>query len=221
MPKYQNISSILLVGIISYLFIESFYNVIVDINAHVFMHFSEILSIMPSLIIAALLLIIELYLFMFKKIKKAYKPFILLYLICGLRLSSQFVFLPSAIFIINFLMLFSILLFFMTFIILTERNDIYMSFSQFLGSVIFGLGIYFGLLIINISSNLTSDTLKIIPTFIFIGLIIYINHNLFNPKIIENLLSGVERKDGDSSNKKNISLIHFIILGVLFIFSMM
>lgn len=221
MPKYQNFSSTLLVGIISYLFVESFYNVIIDINAHIFMNFSDILSIMPSLIITLSFLIIELFLFMFKKIKKSYKPFILLYLICGLRISSQFVVLPSVIFAINFLMLFSILLFFITIFILTERNAAYMTFSQFLGSLIIGLGIYFGLLIFNISSNLTSDIIKIIPTFIFIGLIIYVNHNIFTPKNIENLLSDVEIKNEDNSKKKNISLIHFIILGVLFIFSMM
>ncbi|MHA1456828.1 MAG: hypothetical protein ACTSR5_12750 [Promethearchaeota archaeon] len=217
MPKYQNVSSIFLVGIVSYLFLESFYNVIVDINAHIFMNFSEILSIMPTLIIAATILIGEFFLFMFKTIKKIYKTFILLYLICGLRIGSQFIIIPSAIFIVNFLMLFTILLFFMAFIILIETNDAYMPFSQFLGSVIIGLGIYFTLLVINISSNLTSDVIKIIPTFIFVGIIIFSNHSLFNPKSIENLLSNNAR----NPNKKSISLFHFIILGVLFIFSTM
>jgi hypothetical protein len=53
MPRYQNISSIFLLGIIFNLFIESFYNIIVDINAYIFMNFSEILTIMPTLVIAA------------------------------------------------------------------------------------------------------------------------------------------------------------------------
>ena len=221
MPRYQNISSIFLVGIIFYLFIESFYNVIVDINAYIFMNFSEILTIMPTIIIAASILIVEFFLFMLAKIKKSYKPFILLYLICGLRISSQFIILPSAIFVVNFLMLFTILLFFMAFIILIETNDAYMLFSQFLGSVIIGLGIYFTLLVVNISSNLTSDVIKIIPTFIFVGIIIFVNHSLFNPKSIENLLSNVGGKNASDPNKKRISLFHFIILGVLFVFSTM
>jgi len=221
MPRYQNISSIFLVGIIFYLFIESFYNVIVDINAYIFMNFSEILTIMPTIVIAASILIVEFFLFMLAKIKKSYKPFFLLYLICGLRISSQFIILPSAIFVVNFLMLFTILLFFMAFIVLIEANDAYMLFSQFLGSVIIGLGIYFTLLIVNISSNLTSDVIKIIPTFIFVGIIIFVNHSLFIPKSVEKLLSDVGGKNARDPNKKSISLFHFIILGVLFVFSTM
>ena len=221
MPKYQNISSIFLVGIVFYLFIESFYNLTADINAYIFMNFLEILTIIPTLIIAISILIAEFFLFMLAKIKKSYKPFILLYLICGLRISSQFIILPSAIFVVNFLMLFTILLFFMAFIILIEANDAYMFFSQFLASIIIGLGIYFTLLVVNISSNLTSDVIKIIPTFIFIGIIIFVNHSLFNPKSIEKLLSDVGDKNAHDPNKKSISLFHFIILGVLFIFSMM
>ncbi len=221
MLRYQNIFSILLVGIISYLFIESFYNVIVDINAYIFMNFSDIITIMPSLIIAVFILIVEFFLFMLGKIKKYYKPYILLYLICGLRISSQFIIIPSAIFIINFLMIFSLLLFFMAFIILVETNDAYMSFSQFLGSVIIGLGIYFAFLVVNISSNLTSDLIKIIPTIIFVGIIIFVNQSLFNPKRIEKLLSDVSGKNVRDPNKKSVSFLHFIILGVLFIFSTM
>ncbi len=221
MPRYQNISSIFLVGIVFNLFIESFYNVIIDINAYIFMNFSEILTIMPTLVIAASILIVEFFLFMLAKIKKSYKPFILLYLICGLRISSQFIILPSAIFIVNFLLLFTILLFFMAFIVLIEANDVYMLFSQFLGSVIIGLGIYFTLLIVNISSNLTSDVVKIIPTFIFVGIVLFVNHSLFIPKSVEKLLSDVGGKKARDPNKKSISLFHFIILGVLFVFSTM
>jgi len=221
MPRYQNISSIFLVGIVFNLFIESFYNVIVDINAYIFMNFSDILSLMPMLVIAASILILEFFLFMLAKIKKSYKPFILLYLICGLRISSQFITLPSAIFVVNLLLLFTILLFFMAFIVLIEANDAYMLFSHFMGSVIIGLGIYFTLLVVNISSNLTSGVIKIIPTFIFIGIIIFVNHSLFSPKNIENLLSNVAKKNTRDPNKKKISLFHFIILGVLFVFSTM
>jgi hypothetical protein len=141
MKGIQNLHSILIIGIITYLFIEAFYNVIVNINAYIFMNFSEILTIMPMMLIAVFGLVIEIFLFMFRKINKTYKPFILLYLISGLRICSQFIILPSVIFIINFLMLFTILLFFMAFFILIEANDSYMRFSQFIGSAIIGLGI--------------------------------------------------------------------------------
>ncbi|GAJ21620.1 unnamed protein product, partial [marine sediment metagenome] len=107
------------------------------------------------------------------------------------------------------------------FIVLIEANDAYMLFSQFLGSVIIGLGIYFSLLVVNISSNLTSNVIKIIPTFIFVGIIIFVNHSLFIPKSNEKLLSDVGGKNARDPNKKSISLFHFIILGVLFVFSTM
>ncbi|MFX1356979.1 MAG: endonuclease/exonuclease/phosphatase family protein [Promethearchaeota archaeon] len=220
MVRYQNSSSILLIGIITYLFIEAFYNVIVNINAYVFMNISEILTILPMLLIAVFGLIAEIFLFMFKKINRTYKPFILLYLISALRICSQFIVLPSVIFIINFLMLFALLLFFMAFFILIGANDTYMPFLQFVGSAIIGLGIYYALLIVNISSNITSDTIKIIPTFLFIGFILYVNHSLFTPKTVENLLSKGDNNKNDV-NKKNTSLFHFIILGVLFIYSTM
>ena len=219
MMRHQNSSSILLIGIISYLFIEAFYNVIVNINAYIFMNISEILTILPMLMIAVFGLIAEIYLFMFRKIDRTYKPFILLYLISGLRICSQFIILPSVIFIINFLMLFTILLFFMAFIILIGANDSYMPFLQFIGSAIIGLGIYFTLLVVNISSNLTSESIKIIPTFIFIGFILYVDHSLFTPKKVEDLLSNTSKNE--DVNKKNISLFHFVILGVLFIYSTM
>ncbi|MFX0074054.1 MAG: endonuclease/exonuclease/phosphatase family protein [Candidatus Hermodarchaeota archaeon] len=221
MPKYQNVSSIILVGIIVYLFIECFYNLIVDINAYVFMNFSEILTILPILIVALLLLIAEFLIFTLKKINKKYKPFTLLYLACGLRISSQFVILPSALFVINFLMIFTLLIFFMVFFNLVEKNKEYMSISQFLESVIIGLGIYYALLTVNISSNLTSDLIKIIPTFAFVGIIIFINHSFFHPKRIETLIAGIGDKTERDPNKKPVSFFHFIILGVLFIFSAM
>ena len=217
--KYQKSSSIILIGIITYLFIEAFYNVIVNINAYVFMNFSVILTILPVLLIAVFSLIAETFLFMFRKINRTYKPFILLYLISGLRICSQFIVVPSVIFIINFLMLFTILLFFMAFLILIGTNDSYIQFSHFLGSAIIGLGIYFSLLIVNISSNLTSDTIKIIPTFIFMGYLLYINHIFFTPKKINNLLSKADNTEENNQNKKNISILHFIILGILFIYA--
>ncbi|TFG24367.1 MAG: hypothetical protein EU533_02225 [Promethearchaeota archaeon] len=221
MMKYQNSSSIVLIGIITYLFIEAFYNVIVNINAYVFMNFSVILTILPILLIAVFSLIVETFLFMFRKINRTYKPFILLYLISALRICSQFIILPSVIFIINFLMVFTILLFFMAFFILIGANDSYMHFLQFVGSAILGLGIYSALLIVNISSNITSDPIKIIPTFTFIGFILYVNHGLFTPKKVDNLLSNVDDSNHANENKKNASLFHFIILGALFIYSTM
>jgi len=220
MYNSKNISIICLVGIVSFLFIESFYNVFGNINAYLFMNFSNILTIIPAVIILVFFLITEYFFFMSRKIEKKYKPYILIYIIVGIRIFSQFIINPSIIFILNFLMVLTTLLFFIGFLLLLEMNESYITFSQFLGGLIIGLGIQFIFLTINTSSSFTSDFTKIIPIFVFAGLLILINNYIFYPNNFENFLSD-RIKDIYNSNKKNISLFHFIILGVLFIFSMM
>ena len=220
MNNYKKISSILLVGIIFYLFIESFYNVLVNINAYIFMNFSEILSISPTLIMLISLIVVEYLFFMLAKINKKNKPYILIYIIAGIRISSQFVIIPNTIIILNFLMLFSILLFFLGFIPLIEKDDSFIDFSQFFGGVLIGLSIQFLFLIVSISLNLTSDANKLFSTFIFVIVLIIINNYLFNPNKIVKIISDI-KNNNINSNKKEISLVHFVILGILFTFSML
>ena len=220
MKNYKKISSILLVGIIFYLFIESFYNVLVNINAYIFMNLSEILSISPTLIILISLIVVEYLFFMLAKINKKNKPYILIYVITGIRISSQFVIIPNTIIILNFLMLFSIFIFFLGFIPLIEKDDSFIDFSQFFGGIVIGLSIQFLFLIISISSNLTSDANKLVSTFIFIIMLIIINNYLFYPNKFVKIVSAI-KKNNTNSNRKEISLVHFVILGILFIFSMM
>lgn len=220
MKDYKKISSILLVGIIFYLFIESFYNVLVNINAYIFMNLSEILSISPTLIILISLIVLEYLFFMLAKINKKNKPYILIYVITGIRISSQFVIIPNTIIILNFLMLFSIFIFFLGFIPLIEKDDSFIDFSQFFGGILIGLSIQFLFLIISISSNLTSDANKLVSTFSLVIMLIIINNYLFYPKKFLSVVSASKKND-TKSNKKNISLVHFIILGTLFTFSMM
>jgi len=220
MKKYNNISSILLVGIIFYLFLESFYNVLVNINAYIFMNFSDILTILPTLIIVILLIVLEYFFFMSARITKFYKPYIMIYIITGVRISTQFIIIPSVILVLNLIELFTILLFFIGFIILIEANKSYIDSLQFIGSAIIGLGIQFIFLTINISSNLTSDTIKIFPTITFILILVILNNYLFYPNNFKEILTNM----GDFTNKsdkKSISLFQFIILGTLFVFSMM
>ena len=223
MQQYKNLSLICLVGIITFLFIESFYNVLVNINAHIFMNFTDIPTIMPSLVITIIILIVEYFFFMSARIEKKFKPYILIYVIAGIRISSQFVLIPSAILILNLLMLFTILIFFMIILLIMEKSESYITFSQLVGSIIIGLGIQFTFLMINISSSLTSDVNKIIPIFAFMVILVLINNYLFYPDNFEKFLSNTGEKSDSNSNseKENVSLVHFVILGALFIYSMM
>jgi len=220
MQQYKNLSSICLVGIITFLFIESFYNVLVNINAHIFMNFTDIPTIMPSLVITIIILIVEYFFFMSARIEKKFKPYILIYVITGIRIGSQFVLIPSVILILNLLMVFTILIFFMMILLIMEKSESYVTFSQLVGSIIIGLGIQFTFLMINISSSLTSDVNKIIPIFAFMVIIVLINNYLFYPDNFEKFLSNTG-ENSNNSEKKSVSLVHFVILGTLFIYSMM
>ena len=179
MYDYKNISLISLVAIIAFLFMECFYNVFGYTNAYVFMNFSDFLIIIPTLITLVFLLIAECFFFMSRRIDKKFKPYILIYIISGLRICSQFIIIPNIIFIINFLMLFAILIFFIGSLLLMEMEGSQITFSQFMGGLLIGLGIQFIFLTINISSSFTSDGIKLIPTFVFICLLILLNNYIF------------------------------------------
>jgi endonuclease/exonuclease/phosphatase family metal-dependent hydrolase len=101
-----------------------------------------------------------------------------------------------------------------------EKYESYITFSEFIGGLIIGLGIQFLFLTIDISSSFTSNVSKIIPTFVFVGLLILFNNYLFIPNDFEKFLLS-RKENNDNPYKKSVSLFHFIILGVLFIFSMM
>ena len=220
MRTYKNLSLICLVAIVFYFFFEAFGNVLVNINAFVFMNLSEISIILPSLIISIVLIIFELITFMTPKLKRKYKPYILIYITAGLRLASLFIVAPDIIMILNLIMIFSTLIFFTGIILFMEANESYFNYSLFFGSVIIGLGIQFIFLMVNISSNLTSDPYKIVAIFIFITILILANNYLFYPGKNDRLHSQISGEN-KKLKQKRISLLHFVILGILFIFSMM
>ena len=112
MPSYKNISSITLVGILVYFFIEVFYNAIVTINAYVFMNFSKIIIILPTLIVLICVLVVIFYVFMSSKLKREFKAYSIIYIIIGIRICTQFVNISSLIFVFNFIMFFILLIFF-------------------------------------------------------------------------------------------------------------
>ena len=218
MRNYKTLSFVLLISITFFFFMEAFYNVLVNTNAYIFMNFSNFIIIIPSLIFLVAILIVEFLFFTRKRIPKIYRVYILIYIIVGLRIATQFIIIPNIIFILNFIMVFSLLIFFVGIILFIENNRKVLNFSHFLASIIIGLGIQYILLIVDTSSNLTSNSSKIIPTFIFVGLLIVFNNLLFYPRLEHNYnMKASQVKYAENK----ISLFQFIILGILFLYSMM
>lgn len=214
MKQYKNITNIFLIGGLLYLFIEAFYNLMVDVNAYVFMNLSELMSILPVLLITIFLIVIVVIAFNSKKIiKHQYRPFLVILIISILRLIAQFIPWTSILLVLNFLILFSGMIFFNEMIILTQNKPDFLNVNIIVGGLIFGLGLQFFFLIINISSNITTSSIKIIPLIIIIILINVINFMRFQ---WDNLRS-ITQTDQNKNHKKEISYIHFIILGILFL----
>lgn len=221
MINYKKNLLILSIGVVFYFFIEAFYTMLVNTNAFVFMNLSDLLKIGPPILIILVLLIIEFFLIFSKRFRRSYKLYILLYIIIALRLITQFIIAPSVLLICNFIMVFSCLLFFMGLIWLKEVRNIFdMDNREFFAAVFIGLAIHYIFLIVDISSSLTYNSSKILSTIAFSIIIGLINNYLFLPKKVNINLTDEEGKNIDSS-KKEVTIIHFIILGAIFIYSTM
>jgi endonuclease/exonuclease/phosphatase family metal-dependent hydrolase len=95
-----------------------------------------------------------------------------------------------------------------------------MNYGKFFGAIIIGIAIQFIFLIIDISSNLTYNPSKIVTTIVFGIILLVLNHFLFFPKrFYPDRLTKKEKNTGFS--KREVSLIHFVILGALFIYAAM
>ncbi len=219
--NWRNESIVALIALIFYFFLEAFSNLILNINAFIFMNLSDILKIFPPILIILIIIVVEYFLLMSKRFKRTYKPYLLVYIIVILRLLTQFVIIPSILLICDFVMVFSCLLFFLGLIRLHEiSNPFDMNYGKFFGAIIIGITIQFIFLIIDISSNLTYNPSKIGTTFAFGVILCVLNHLLFFPKRF--YPDQVKKEENNAgSSKKEVSLIHFFILGAIFIYSTM
>lgn len=219
MKNNKEILTVISIAIIFYFLIESFYNMMVNTNAYVFMNLSNVLFILPSILVTISLVVFEIGAFMSIKFKENYKIFVITFVIIGVRIASQFVLIPAIMLILSFTTFFSTLLFFIELIVFMETREFVNDYSLFFSGIIIGLGIQFCFLTINISSNLTRDTTKIIPTFVFSALLISINWSIFHPKKFE-MYQPIKSSNENASIKKEISFLHFIIIGIFFTLSM-
>ncbi|MBD3214178.1 MAG: hypothetical protein GF311_16330 [Candidatus Lokiarchaeota archaeon] len=216
--KLTKIANIFLIGIILFFFIEAFYNLIVEVNAYVFMNLSEIVSLLPVLITSIILIVLLVVSFNTKKIVvHKYRISLIILIISIVRLIAQFIPWTSILLILNFLLLFSGMIFFNEIIILTQTQDTYLNVNELIAGLILGLGFQFIFLIIDISSNITTNFTKLIPLLIILVCINIINKNEYFPRNLRSLSENTTNQN----SKKKISYIHFIILGILFLTGIM
>lgn len=217
MKKSDIFLKIYIIGVVFFLFIEAFYNIMIDVNAYVFMNLGNILSILPTLLITIILLVVMIASFNSKRlIKHNYRLFSILVLISILRLIAQFIPIIWILLPVNLLQLFAGMVFFNEIILLIQNQENSINFNSFIGGIIFGVGVQFAFLIINVSSNITTNIMKMIPVILILISLTVINIKLFFPTFQE----PVVEDNKSETNKKEISYLHFVILGILFLTNM-
>jgi len=217
MKEPDTFLKICIIGVVFFLFIEAFYNVMIDVNAYVFMNLGEILSILPTLLIAIILIVVMVASFNSRRlITHKYRLFAILVLISILRLIAQLIPIIWILLPVNLLQLFAGMVFFNEIILLIQNQENSLNFNSFIGGIIFGVGIQFAFLIISVSSNITTNIMKLIPIILILICLTIINIKLFFPTFHKTTVEDAKAEN----KKKEISYIHFVILGILFLINM-
>lgn len=206
----SHISYSLLIAILTYFFIEAFYNLVVNFNAFIFLNLSKTLIILPTLLISTTCIILEFQVFKSNMIKQEHKIVILILIISALRILTQFIVYPSITIILYLSLLISIFILFIEF-----YHILTLPFSITISGIIIGIEIQFLFLLFNLSSNISWNIAKIGPTFLFIITLLLLTKFFFSPKKLRNLQTNTESLP-PKIIKKDLSYPHFIILGILF-----
>ncbi|MHA1689450.1 MAG: endonuclease/exonuclease/phosphatase family protein [Promethearchaeota archaeon] len=216
----KKIRILLFQAILFYFILESFSNIMINTNAHIFMNLNRIGTILPTIIIIVIGIILELVIF-YKYVNDVrLKIHILIYLVVISRIFVQFLIIPSILMIFNFVLFFNSALVIMELIYLTELRTNEGDFSTLLFGGCLGAAIQLIFLMANISLSLTTDSIKIIPIIIFSGFLLFMNWSIFSPKKLEDLEKGTESMEKEEMKGQEISLVHFIIFGILFLLTL-
>jgi len=214
MTKNKELFLFITIGIIFYLFVEVLTNFVLYINAVIFLQWKDLSVVLLWIIIYLSVIFGEIIIFSLHKINENSKIYILVLLIACFRILTQFYFIGEIYLLFITALFISILIFFTEIFLLFRRVDYFQDYQLIIGGIIFGLGIHFFLLILNMSSNLTVNILKIPFTFAFVAVLFYFNQLLFKPNLMRNERKNIEvGKESPMNNQ--MSLIHFILFGIL------
>ncbi len=223
MKNNKEIYAISLIALVSFFLFETGSNLILHFSAYIFNHISDVFHYLPGVLIAVIIVVVEFMALKQSNIRirsSKYLLFIIVFEIIGLRITAQFIIIPAVIFVLKFILFFAILFFFIEIILFIEQYDNIIDYSMFLSGMIIGIGIQFFFYMINISLSLTKDPIKIIPTFVFSAVLAACNLLLFSPSKIETYPS-IKDINVNSSDKKEITLLHSIIFASFFLFAIL
>ena len=216
MTKNKKLARFLVLGIAVFLLIEEFTNFALYLNAVIFLKWKNLLVALPWIIIYVSVIIGELGLFATEKIKEDYRPLLLIILIIILRALTQFFILPE-LYLLFLTALFSSLLIFLTEILREETNfQAQGTIEIILPGILFGAGIHLIFLILNMSTNLCVEPLKIPIILTFLILLGAAGYKLFRP---EKIRRKIEERPPEVK-KSELKTSYYLLLGTLFFFGL-
>ncbi|MFO8018793.1 MAG: endonuclease/exonuclease/phosphatase family protein [Promethearchaeia archaeon] len=205
---------ILSVAIMSFLFIESLSNFTLQVTAVIFWQFQKS-TIIYGWIIFYLLLIFGIPLFFslgwlshLNKIKFLTLIIIIFRLLALYYISGELMLL----FII--ILFVSLLVYFTQILMLFKKVDFFHHLQSLITGVILGIGFYFTILSLNLSSNLSYAPLKIPFIIAFLLLLIFFAYDLFNPRALVNFQENSKSPE-KPPKQEPLRFLHFVFLGLL------
>ncbi len=214
MIKTKEIEFLLIIGFVTFFFIEAVSSFANYLNWVIFQNISNLSYVIPWIAIYLVVLLGEIIIFSTKLVKDTLRLYVLIFIIIGLRVLIQF-YITAELFL-----LFVTALFITSPITLMELFKLSMNSEELndyrlnIGGLLIGFGIHLFFLNLLISSTLSTDIMKIPFIFTFLALLVIFNQTIFNPK------NRVVNENPKSDEKKSeIGVIKLFLFGILFYLS--
>ena len=207
---------ILSVAIMSYLFLETSSNFMLQVTAVIFWQSKKAAMIYGWLIFYLLLIFIIPAFFSLASLSRFNKIKLLTLLIIIFRVGALF-YISGEIMLLFIILLFVSLLIYFTYILMLFRKvGYFQTIQNLIVGVVLGIGFNFILLSLNGSSNLSYDALKIPFIIAFAALLIFFAYYLFTPRVSGsvNIQDDAERFS-PPDHQEPLKIRHFIFLGLL------
>ncbi len=202
----------LIIGVLTYWFMEGFFNLILHINVYIFYKLDT--TKLPWLIFCVAILLGELIFFLLIDIQGSLKLRLSLYLAVGARILIQFYFFEALLFLFEMIFFITILFLFIEIFKLYRSVEYFNSYETLLLGFIIGITVQLSLNIALYSSSLTTDMLKIPITFACSGILVYFSFTLSKDLTPKNEQLTTEKKELPSKLPE-LKMDHFILLGML------
>ncbi|MGV9204649.1 MAG: endonuclease/exonuclease/phosphatase family protein [Promethearchaeia archaeon] len=212
--RKKTIFFILSVAIMSYFFLETSSNFMLQVTAVIFWQSKKAAIIYGWLIFYLLLILIIPAFFSLVSLSRFNKIKLLTLIIIIVRVLALF-YISGEIMLLYIILLFvSLLIYFTHILMLFRKVEYFRNIQNFIVGVVLGIGFNFTILSLNISSNLSYDALKIPFNIAFVGFLIFFGYYLFNSRFLINIQDAAERIRRPD-HQEPMKILHFVFLGLL------